>query len=189
MHNAFKPARVMHTMAAPVPTAEELKNLTPEERIKQLRALEEERKRDMEEAKKRAEEEIQLAEELNEKSKEELEEGEKEEENKEKKKKDTSKKSDEEGTHRHEEESLEERIAKEKMAKSLEENAKQYTTNNLYDKKENDLYTDRLGNPGGQTYEQHKQEERSSEYRLPQDRIAEELNLTSSFIEKMKYKR
>jgi|GEM_PF-3659856 len=174
-------------MATPVPTADELKSLTPEERIKKLKQLEEQRRKEMEEAKKKAEEEIQLAEELIEKSKEELEEEEKDEEKKDKKKGDDRKKQDEEATRR-EKESLEEMLAKEKATQNLEEIGRQYNTN-LYEKpKEKDLYADRLGNTN--EYDRNKREEESKkEYSLPMDSILEQMDAAHNIVGKMKYKR
>ena len=168
--------------------SEELKNLTPEERIKRLKQLEELRRKELAETKKKVEDELAEAEELIKDTEEELSEEKTLEEQKQKKK---------EQTRTQEEESLEEKIGK-KRQEQQEQPARQYETTNLYntlDHAKTEL--ERLYNTNNpwndqdrQTYQRSKEEiERAQTYSLSSERLAEDLGLASGMLNKMRYKR
>lgn len=180
-------------------TDEQLRKLTAEERIKYLRALEAERKREAEEAKRKADEDIAAAERL-------IEESESEEEQEEQ---DLKRRQERKEEPVKEEESLEDRLAKERAASAAD--GGQYRTDKPYEQPgqardgANPLYRsletaasdlDRLYRTSEWSREDEEryraakeQVERAATYQLQSDRLREELGVARDFLERLHYKR
>jgi len=173
---------------------EQLRKLTPEERIKYLRALEEDQKKEAEEAQRKAQEEIRAAEKLISESEEEIEEEEEEIDRGR-----VDKKTQET------EVSLEERLAKERAANQTETG--QYSTDKRYEPpgERNPLYhaledaasdLDRLyrttawSRDDEERYREAKDQiQRAGTYQLQSDRLKEDFGLAQDMLNRLHYKR
>lgn len=176
-------------MPAKIPTAEELKKLTAEERVKVLKQLEEARKKELEEEQKRVEQEIAAAEELIKET---------ESESREETERDREKDQEKETRRREEEQSLEERVGKERATAQLPVNDKQYGTGptNLYKTLENDITElDRLygkrewDDRDKQAYQEAKEHiDTVQQYKIGSERLAEEFGLAMGTLNRLKYR-
>jgi type I site-specific restriction-modification system R (restriction) subunit len=182
----------MEQMPGAIPTAEELKKLSPEERVKVLKQLEERRKKELEEEKKRVEQEIAAAEELIKET---------EDETAEETTRDREKAQTDDKRRRDDEQSLEERVGKERAAASAAAQAadKQYGTGptNLYKTLENDITElDRLygkrewDDRDKQSYQEAKQHiDAVQQYKIGSDRLAEDFGIAVDNLNRLKYRR
>jgi hypothetical protein len=173
----------------------QLRKLTPEERIKYLRALEEEQKKEAEEVQRKAQEEIQAAEKLISESEEEIEEEQEERERRNETKKEPEK-----------EVSLEEKLAKEQAQSA---SSGQYRTDKPYERPGTDETTplyrtledaasdlDRLYRTSNWSREDEEryrdakeQVQRAGQYQLQSDRLKEDLGLAQDMLNRLHYKR
>lgn len=171
---------------AKVPTEEELQRMTPDERIKRLRELSEEKKKELEATRKQVEEELAAAEALISRSEEAKEEEEQ---------------AIDEAVERvrelQREESLEERLASERTGQQPAEEAKQYTQpSGLYRalpdaiEELERLYGQRnWSQEDVRNYNQAKEQvQRAQQYTLTSEILAEELGLGMSVLNRMKYR-
>jgi hypothetical protein len=170
-----------------VPSAEDLKKLSPEERIKMLRRIEEERRKELEDTRKQVEEELAAAEKLIETSEEEIE----DEDRKEQEKRVKIEK-------QREEESLEERLAGAPKQNPEQQTGKQYENTGLYDafdrleKQLGELYKkeEPWNQRDIQNYNQAKEEiEKTQSYRLTSETLESEFGIVTGAFNRLKYKR
>ena len=172
-------------MVEAVPTADELKALTPEERIKRLRALEEQRKKELEETKQKVEEELKAAEELIQKSEDEI-----DVEVALDQAREEAKKKVEDIV----EENLEEMLGN--APQQSQDTGTQYQTSNVYQTIEQatktlqELYGATSWSQQQQDQYQRSKEniERVQQYTLTSDRLVEELGLAGSALNKLRYR-
>lgn len=167
-----------------VPTEEELRKMSPDERIKRLRELADARKKELEEARKQVEEELAAAEEIIERSEDEKDEEEQAIEQAREKLRDLSF-----------EENLEERLAQ--AARPQEDAGRQYQQpSTLYQalpdaiSELERLYGQKAWSQEDvRNYTQAKEQlERVQQYTLSSDRLAEELDLGVNILNKLKYR-
>jgi len=175
-----------------IPSTEDLKNLSPEARIKRLKEMEAQRKKELDDTRKQVEGEIAAAEELIKKTEDDLDE---ETEDEEKKVVERKRKEDED--RQRSEESLEERLARERTTQQEQENRPQYTTTALYStlddaaKQLERLYGSTAWNERDQQiYRESKERvERAQTYNLTSSKLEEELDLASGMLNRLKYRR
>jgi vacuolar-type H+-ATPase subunit I/STV1 len=168
---------------AAVPTAEELKRLTPAERIKVLRAMELARKKELEEERKQVEEDLAAAEELIKDSEGEQEVDEALAQEEERRREERI---------QEETESLEERIAQDTPAAPATSqygtdlyNTLERATQTLEQLYQHPDYTDR----GKEQYQQSKAEvERAQGYRLTSEKLESDLGLATGILNRLKYR-
>lgn len=182
------------------PTEEELRRMSPQERIKALKALEDQRRKELEEARKKAEEEIAVAEELIKETEEEV--------------AVESERSSKEETHekssRKNEDDLEGRVEREKISRAISEQqeqlAKQYALSGAYERRpdRNDLYstlgtaTQTLenlylatdwGTREAELYRQAKDTlDRARSYNLSSEKLREEFGTADSVLKRLQYR-
>jgi hypothetical protein len=178
---------ILDAVAFNVPSAEDLKKLSPEERIKMLRRIEEERRKELEDTRKQVEEELAAAEKLIETSEEEIE----DEDRKEQEKRVKIEK-------QREEESLEERLAGAPKQNPEQQTGKQYENTGLYDafdrleKQLGELYKkeEPWNQRDIQNYNQAKEEiEKTQSYRLTSETLESEFGIVTGAFNRLKYKR
>lgn len=170
-----------------VPTEEELKKLSPEARLRRLRELEEQRKKELEDTRKQVEQEIAAAEELIKRTEDELGEEQVLEQLRE-----TSKRATEEV-----EENLEDLVAKEQAESKPQGEQYRTETPDFYRTAERDAYeVGRLAEKpiwddrDRELYEEAKQDyERFKTYETMTDRMEEQFGLLSSAFNTLRYKR
>lgn len=186
--------------APTLPSEEELRRMSPQERIKALKAIEDQRRKELEEARKDAEAQIAAAEELIKETEEEV-----AEEVVRAAKDDAL-----ERPSRKEDDDLEGRVAREKAAQSItqqqEQASQQYSLSGAYDRRPEgrDLYstlgtaTQTLetlyqatdwGAREAELYRQAKDTlDRAKSYTLSSDKLREELGTADSVLKRLQYR-